>query len=298
MYEDLLVFAIVVEQSSLNKASKQLNLSQPALSRKIARLEEDLGVELFNRKGKRLQLTETGQEVYNYALEQRRRHHHFLKSISRRKQTSRETVTLGASLTTIQTTLPLLVQAMMNKQPELELKLVTGKTHEIVSQVKESKLDYGVVASAIDDPGLGCVPLFQDHLELVVPRQHPLAAAGTAATMRDLDGLPMIIFSKGTWYRRLVDELALKYAVMPDTRMEIDSFEAIIRLLPICRAASLLPRSYLRPQLLRDNELVAVPLKELLETRRTTCLIYPHKSEQGIPYPEWAKEVQEQLKDR
>ncbi|WP_223067661.1 LysR family transcriptional regulator [Paenibacillus caui] len=293
MFEDLLVFTTVVEQSSLNKASKLLNLSQPALSRKIAKLEEDFGVALFYRKGKRLELTETGQAAYTYAMEQRRRHHQFMQSISRYKMAARTIVTLGASLTTIQTTLPPLVEALMNKYPDTELKLVTGKTHEIVSQVKDSKIDLGVIASSIAEPGLQCVPLFQDHLELVVPRQHELGLEGKTASMESLNGLPMITFSKGTWYRRLVDELVGKYAVIPDTRMEIDSFEAIVRLLPICKAAALLPRSYLRPQLLRDNDLVSVHLKELEETRRATCLIYPHKTDTGAQTQEWAAEIKD-----
>lgn len=298
MFEDLLVFAVVVEQSSLNQASKQLNLSQPALSRKIAKLEDELGAILFLRKGKRLELTEIGQEVYNYAVEQRRRQQQFLQSVSRFQQTAREVIMLGASLTTIQTTMPLLVEALMNKSPDTELKLVTGKTHEIVSQVKENKLDFGVIASSIEDPALSCVPLFLDHLELVVPKQHELAAGRKPAVMQDLNGLPMIIFSKGTWYRRLVDELAQKYEVIPDTRMEIDSFEAIIRLLPVIGAATLLPRSYLRPQLLRDNDLVCVPLKELLETRRATCLIYPKASQQDPFTQEWTEHIEELLQSR
>ena len=78
MLEELLVFTTVVEQSSLNKASKLLNLSQPALSRKIVKLEEEWGVSLFHRKGKRLELTRVGQEAYMYALEQRQRHQNFL----------------------------------------------------------------------------------------------------------------------------------------------------------------------------------------------------------------------------
>ena len=52
----------------------------------------------------------------------------------------------------------------------------------------------------------------------------------------DLDGMPMILFSKGTWYRILTDELFDKYQLLPDVRMEIDSFEAILRLLHTCRA--------------------------------------------------------------
>lgn len=80
LFEDLNAFAVIVEQSSLNKASKLLNLSQPALSRKIAKLEEELGVNLFDRRGKRLEITSTGRFVYTFALEQRQRQLRFYKS--------------------------------------------------------------------------------------------------------------------------------------------------------------------------------------------------------------------------
>lgn len=294
MMEDLLVFTTVVEQSSLNKASKLLNLSQPALSRKIAKLEEEWGVALFERKGKRLELTRVGQEAYIYAMEQRQRHQHFLQSVSRFKTAERRVITLGASLTTIQTTLPPLVTALMNKSPDIEVKLVTGKTHEIVSYVRDKRVDLGVVASSISEQGLKCIPLFQDHLELVVPRNHALAGEKPAA-MEDMKGLPMIIFSKGTWYRKLIDDLFGRYGIIPDVRMEIDSFEAIVRLLPTCRAAALLPQSYLRPQLLKDNELVALPMKELEQTRRETCLIYGKSSELTQETKEWINDIKGNL---
>ncbi|KOP66608.1 LysR family transcriptional regulator [Bacillus sp. FJAT-18019] len=290
MMEDFLVFTTVVEQSSMNKASKLLNLSQPALSRKIAKLEEEWGVALFERKGKRLELTRVGQEAYIYAMEQCQRHQHFLQSVSRFKTAERRVVTLGASLTTIQTTLPPLVTALMNKSPDIELKLITGKTHEIVSYVRDKRVDLGVVASSISEQGLKCIPLFQDHLELVVPRNHALAGEQPAA-MEDLNGLPMIIFSKGTWYRKLIDHLFGRYGIIPDVRMEIDSFEAIVRLLPTCRAAALLPQSYLRPQLLKDNELVALPMKELEQTRRETCLIYGSSLELTQETKDWIKDI-------
>ncbi|MGG6310134.1 LysR family transcriptional regulator [Paenibacillus macerans] len=297
MLEELLVFTTVVEQSSLNKASKLLNLSQPALSRKIAKLEEEWGIALFHRKGKRLELTRVGQEAYVYALEQRQRHQNFLQAVSRFKAAERSVVTLGASLTTIQTTLPPLVTALMDKFPEIELKLVTGKTHEIVSYVREKKVDIGVVASSISETGLKCIPLFQDHLELVVPKGHELAAGSQnrRTFMEDLNGRPMIVFSKGTWYRKLIDDLFGRYSIIPDIRMEIDSFEAIVRLLPICKAAALLPKSYLRMPLLRDNGLVTVPISELEQTRRETCLIYGDKSELTSETKEWIAQIRESL---
>ncbi|CAH1212070.1 HTH-type transcriptional regulator CynR [Paenibacillus auburnensis] len=273
MFDDLDIFAAVVEHSSLNRASRQLNLSQPALSRKISKLEERLGVSLFNRFGKRLELTEVGRLTYTYALEQRQQRSKFLEALSKFKEGEPQLVTLGASLTTLQTTLPPLVNAYMNKYPAAELKLITGKTHEIVSAVNEGKCDVGIIASSIQEPGLRCIPLFEDQLRLVVSEHHPLTLTAKL-TMEHLSRLPMILFSKGTWYRRMTDELFQRCGVDPDVRMEIDSFEAIVRLLPTIKAAALLPKSYLRPELLNGGGLVSLHIKELEQTQRTTCLIY------------------------
>lgn len=77
MFEELNAFALVVEQSSLNRASKLLNLSQPALSRKISKLEDELGVALFHRRGKRLELTSVGQLAYTFAVEQKQEEENF-----------------------------------------------------------------------------------------------------------------------------------------------------------------------------------------------------------------------------
>lgn len=266
-------FAAVVELTSLNQAAKRLNISQPALSRQVAKLEEELGVELFIRNGKRLELTRVGQLTYEFAIDIRNRQLGFLKSIASFKAEGQSSITIGASLTTLQTTLPLFISSFVEKHPDARLKAVTGKTHEIISLVREQTIDLGIVADAIREPGLMCIPLFADHLQLVLPRRHPLASIRNW-TMSRLDGLPMLLFSKGTWYRKLIDDLFRRYRIMPDIRMEIDSFEAIVRLLTTCHAAALLPRSYLRLEWLKDNDLIAVPLKELKQTERVTSIVY------------------------
>lgn len=273
MYEELHVFTIIVEQSSMNKASALLNLSQPALSRKLAKLEDEIGAQLFRRIGKRLELTRIGQLTYEYALELRQLHRSYLQTVSEFTATGRTSLTIGASLTTLQTTLPDLIQLLTSTHPECDIKAITGKTHEIVSYVREHRVDIGLVASSIDDPSLRCVPLFDDHLLLVLPRNHLVTDKGSLH-VQDLNGLPMILFSKGTWYRILTDELFEKHHISPDVRMEIDSFEAILRLLHTCRAGTLLPKSYMRDQLLEDNDLIAVPIRELEEAKRTTSLIH------------------------
>lgn len=273
MIDELHDFAVIVEQESLNKASQLLNISQPALSRKIMKLEEQLGITLFERKGKRLELTRIGRTCYEYAVEFRDLHNRMQRTLSAYHSTGKSNITIGASLTTLQSTLPDLIGLYTKDYPDTDIKALTGKTHEIVLMVKEKKVDIGLVASKIDHPGLNCVPLFDDHLCLVLPNGHKLVNHQQIA-MNDLHELPMILFSKGTWYRILMDELFQKYVVLPDVKMEIDSFEAIMRLVSTTQVATLLPKSYLRSNLIRDNELVVRELTELAQTKRTTSLIF------------------------
>ena len=87
------------------------------------------------------------------------------------------------------------------------------------------------------------------------------------------------VYLKGTWYRILTDELFERYGILPEIKMEIDSFEAILRLLPVGPSATLLPKSYLRESLLKDNELIRIDIDELKKTVRTTSLIYPDEQE-------------------
>jgi DNA-binding transcriptional LysR family regulator len=278
MFSRLHTFATIVEQKSLNRASRILNVSQPALSRHVHALEDELGVALFDRRGKRLELTPAGQQLYQFALEERQLERRFQMDADQLRIERKSSITIGASLTTLQSTLPDLITHYTRTDPETDLKAITGKTHEIVNLVKNQKVDVGLVASEISDPMLTCVPLFEDHLCLVVPKIHTLAGKPTLK-MNDFNGLPMILFSKGTWYRILTDELFERYQIKPEIKMEIDSFEAILRLVSTCHTATLLPMSYLRSSLLEDNDLVRLDITELKKTIRTTSLINVTTSE-------------------
>lgn len=291
MLPNLDAFAAVVEHGSLNRAAQTLNISQPALSRKIGHLEETLGVLLFDRKGKKLELNRLGQLCYEYAVQITELESKLLLEIAEHRA-SFESITIGASLTTLQSTLPDLIALYTRDFPQTDIKAITGKTHEIVSLVREKKVDLGLVASDIDSPGLTCVPLFHDHLCLVLPSGHKWVEK-EAIQITELRELPMILFSKGTWYRILMDELFSRYGVFPDVKMEIDSFEAILRLVSTCNVATLLPRSYIRQTILDNNGLVLRNIPELQETTRTTSLLFVSSSAMSASTRQWVRKAKE-----
>ncbi|MEO3946898.1 LysR family transcriptional regulator [Gorillibacterium sp. CAU 1737] len=272
--KDWEIIAHVVEQESVNRAAAVMRLSQPALSRKIMALEEELGVPLFDREGKRLRLTHAGKIYYDFAVKMRTLDQELQESLLRlREGPIPSRLTLGASLTTLQTTLPDLLTGYAEAFPQTEIQVVTGKTHEILTLVKEKRVDLGLIASLAEHDGVWSVPLFDDHLALVLPDGHPLTRQKSIA-IQELTGLPMLLFSRGTWFRRLVDELFEAHALNPEVRMEIDSFEAIVRLVPSLGAATLLPMSYLRRSLLETGGLAVRQLPELTRAKRTTSLVF------------------------
>jgi DNA-binding transcriptional LysR family regulator len=273
--DSLDAFAIVVEQQSLNKAALQLHLSQPALSRKISGLEQELGVALFERRGKRLVLTPAGQLCYEHALEMRKSRRGFMERIGGYTSVGLAvgSLNIGASLTTLQSTFPDLVTLFVREHPRTDIKAITGKTHEIVKLVTDNQADIGLVASRVDHSGLTCIPLFDDSLSLVIPMAHALAGK-KEVEVGDLNKLPMILFSRGTWYRILMDELFQRYSVFPELKMEIDSFEAILRLVATCHTATLLPKSYLRSSVLSQGGLAARDIPGLSATVRTTSIVF------------------------
>lgn len=275
-------FTRIVEHSSLNKASRVLNISQPALSRQIMKLEEELDVMLFTRKGKRLELTRAGKICYEHAIKLNQMQDQLMRNLKQFKDSDKNiSFTIGASLTTLQSTLPELLSVYLKKLPTVDVKASTGKTHEIVTMVKDRKVDIGLVASSIEVSGLICEPLFDDHLCLILPHGHPYINKFTL-TVDHLQGLSLILFSRGTWYRVLMDEWFQQYGIYPNIKMEIDSFEAIVRLVVSCKTATLLPLSYVRAHLEENPELVICDLPELAATKRTTSLIYSQEAIDNI----------------
>lgn len=271
--DDLYIFAAIVDAKSLNQAAQILNITQPALSRKIKKLEYRYGIQLFDRKGKRLLLTSAGKLCYDYAVQVRELEKRLLLRINEHRTDPAGSLTVGASLTTLQSTLPDLITLLSQSFPKSDIKARTGKTHEMVSLVRDHQVDLGLVASLVDQPDLYCIPLFDDHLCLVLPTGHPLAGSH-ALSISSLHNLPMILFSRGTWYRVLMDDLFHRYSIVPDVKMEIDSFEAIIRLVSTSQSATLLPQSYLRNPLLIDNSIIVRQIPELEQAKRTTTLIF------------------------
>ena len=162
---------------NLTKAAKALHTSQPGVSKAIIELEQELGVSIFARHGKRiLGMTPPGQQVLD-AAERIMDEVDNLKKLARDYAGSPEgTLRVGTTHTQARYVLPQVVQAFARKYPEVRLKLMQGSPPQIAAMVASGQADLGIATEALADaPGLDSIPVYEWEHVVVVPQEHPLS---------------------------------------------------------------------------------------------------------------------------
>jgi LysR family transcriptional regulator, transcriptional activator of the cysJI operon len=236
----LRVFRAVAEEMSFRKASEVLHLSQPAVSQQIRALEEDLGVQLFDRMaasrhGSQIALTPAGYVLLKHAT--------VVAEIMKKAQQEMTALTqevsgelqLGASTTVAQYVLPKILGAFLRQHPEVHLSLISGNTEFITAALAEGKIALGIIEGPAMRRGLKIERLMEDEMVLIVNPEHPWVGSRrnrvNTITSAELAKEPLLMRERGSGSRRVI-ERALKSVGLPlqslHVLMELDSTEAII----------------------------------------------------------------------
>lgn len=188
-------FVAVAEAGNLTRAAETLFIAQPPLTRAMKQLEEEIGVELFIRKPRGLELTNGGEYFLGQAKQ-------VLDKISatvddtRRIARHRKTLfSIGFVPSVFYGQLPLMVRRLRQNR-NLEIVLHELKTREQVEALKSGKIDIGFGRLRIEDPDVEQEILFDEPMIAALPADHPLMAH--SPSMEELSKVPMITFPSGT----------------------------------------------------------------------------------------------------
>jgi len=193
---DLKYLLAVAEHRSFIKAAESCFISQPTLSMQIKKLEQSLGVVIFERNNKRVLITEVGQQIIISA----KRILQDVEQIKELAKTSQNPLAgnlrLGAFPTLAPYILPTLVPLLKTELSSLRLILIEEKTDILLTQLKRGELDACLLAGPIDDNQLTQQHLFDDPFKLAVPSLHPLAKKASIE-MSDLVAQPLLLLDEG-----------------------------------------------------------------------------------------------------
>jgi LysR family cys regulon transcriptional activator len=253
----------VRQNYNLTDAAKALFTSQPGVSKAIIELEEELGVDIFTRHGKRVRgLTEPGRLVLQ-SVEL------IMQEIESLKRIGKEYAAQDSGSFTIATThtqaryiLPKVVQGFMAKYPKVRLSLLQGNPRQIADMVKSDQADLAIATESIAAvDGLVTLPCYQWEHVVVVPPDHPLLRS-PAVSLEEIATYPIITYDAAFAGRSRIDHAFNLRSLKPDVLLEAIDADVIKTYVELGMGVGIIAGMAYDPE--RDRNLRVIPVGHLL----------------------------------
>ncbi len=227
--EQLRIFVAVAERQHVTNAARALNLAQSAASHAIAALEARHDTRLFDRVGRRIELTEAGRAFLAEARTILAQVEHAELALSEFGKLERGTLTVHASQTIASYWLPRHLVAFRRAYPRIEIRLSVGNTAQVAEAIETGASELGFVEGTIDNDELVTTPIARDQLVVVVAPEHPWADIGKL-TLDRLIGSEWVVREPGSGTRSVFEQAMVRLGLdLKDLRiaLELPSNEAV-----------------------------------------------------------------------
>ncbi|WP_180093937.1 MULTISPECIES: cis,cis-muconate-binding transcription regulator CatM [unclassified Acinetobacter] len=191
-------FVTVVEEQSITKAAEKLCIAQPPLSRQIQKLEEELGITLFERGSRPVKTTEAGMFFYEHAV-QILTHTAQAATMAQRINAVDKTVRIGYVSSLLYALLPQIIYLFRQRNPDIHVELIECGTRDQIEALKTGRIDIGFGRLRLTDPSIKRVLLRKEALRLAIHKNHHLAE------FKD----------KGIYLSQILDEPIFAYPTTP-----------------------------------------------------------------------------------
>jgi DNA-binding transcriptional LysR family regulator len=214
-------FKAVIEYGTVSRAAEMLNVSQPAMSKQIAHLEEDTGLQLFDRVKGRLVPTRRGMRLYEEIDR--------IFTGVRQVENAVEAIRLDEQSRLLIGVMPALsgsfiqqaTSRFLARQPGVFCSVKSRSSQWIADSLVTRKVDVGLIVAPVDNPYLVAEPLMSHPVVCVLPLDHPLTQK-SAVTPGDLDGVPFVSFDPDSFTSRRVRQVMEANGAAPDVVMHVN----------------------------------------------------------------------------
>lgn len=234
---DLRIFTAVVEEGGITRAAERLHRVQSNVTTRIRQLEEDLGVPLFIREGKRLHLSPAGQILQDYA-------ERLLKLAEETREAVHESAPrglfrLGSMESTAAVRLPKPLARFNKLYPEVVLELRTGNPTQLGEALLAGELDAALMAEPVAASKFESLIAFEEEPVIVTAKDHP--------ALEEPEGTPstILVFEHGCPHRRQLESWYAARRESPERVIELASYHALLGCVLAGMGAALLPKSVL-----------------------------------------------------
>ncbi|MCK9539754.1 LysR substrate-binding domain-containing protein [Dokdonella sp.] len=264
---DLAYLVALAEHRHFGRAAAASFVSQPTLSTQIRKLEEELDISLVERMPRKIRLTDAGEEIVRHAREA-------LNEVAQIRAVARRTidpqsgtVRLGLFPTLGPYLLPHVVPKLRERFPRLELLLREEKTEVVLEQLREGRLDAGILALPIHDAQLHQEFLFEEPFLLAVPEGHPLANR-ECVRLDDLADQKLLLLEDGHCLRDQALEVCQRAGTSERSGFRATSLETLRQMVAAGVGATLLPVLAIKPPVAPSADIRLVRFHAKAPSRR------------------------------
>lgn len=198
-------FVCVAEEKSFSKASGRLRIAQPALSRQIANIEQNLGVSLFERHPRGVELTEAGELLLASSYSIFAQLSRAYRDITNNSQSPKGIVVIGTPPTPGEFILPELLKRVKERYPEIELRLVEGFSRQLEKALLSGEIALAVMHDPPNRSDIRTQVLIEERLSLIGP---PHVLQQDSYTFEEAAGMPLVMPPRPNYLRMIVDRVA------------------------------------------------------------------------------------------
>ena len=265
-------FLAVADTGSFTGAAEKLFLTQPAISKRIAQLEEQLGARLFDRIGRQIHLTEAGLALLPRARSVVRELEDMSRSISGLSGEVSGTLRIGTSHHIGLHRLPPVLRQFSREYPQVQLDIHFIDSEEAWEGVLHGDLELGVVTlPPVADERVYSEPIWDDPLVFMAAPEHPLASKNNVS-LKMLTEFPALLPSPVTFTRRIVESLFRDKELTLNISMSTNYLETIHMMVAIGLGWSVLPATMI------DDQVIELPVNEILMQRQLGFVMHPARS--------------------
>jgi DNA-binding transcriptional LysR family regulator len=258
-FHGLEAFLSIAAWGSFRRAAIRLNLSQAALSHRLRKLEENLGVTLMIRTNREVSLTPAGQDLLPVAQSMFKEVSSKLDGLRKGGNRLKELVAIGCLPTVSIVLLPSVLMELKKELPGTTVRVFDNSTAEIGDRVRSGDADFGITIVSVNTWDLEITPLLEDPFVVVCDQSHALAKR-TFVNWTDLERKPLIRISAEAGNRILIDETLGSHGEKMTWRYEVQHVATAIGLVRARLGLTVIPKLGLDAT--STDGLVAIPLKD------------------------------------
>ncbi len=261
------IFYVVANHCNITKASEELSISQPAISKSIKNLEEQLGGQLFVRTKRGVVLTEEGKEFYNYIKQAIEYINNAENKFTDLINLETGCIKIGISTTLTKEFLLPYLEEFHSLYPKIDIQIMTNLTSDLMQKLRNGLID--LVILNLNDKNYGndidvikcrkindCFVVNNKYKDLI----------GKEVSLKDLNNYPLILQAKGSNAREFLDNIARENGVILNPNIELASYSLVVEFSKIGLGIGYATKEYIK-EAIKNKELFELKTKEKIPSR-------------------------------